>query len=363
MSKEANNKAISIRYEAVKGQAATGCLQHQLRTGRLPGYVDRDRIAENTIMVFRQTDTQQMTQELEKSRQEKGQTKLRRDAKIFLDSVITFGSVAQEKLNSLTSQQQDEMFLRVARDQAAEHGHELLQLVVHRDEQALHAHALYRASRVVNGKEKSWSYNKKDLSRFQDVAAASVKNLGIERGFRKADRLAAGASWKDVTHKSVAQLHREMRRDYELSRRLRAQRQRLEQGRKPVPPQPVNRATLSWKFPFFRREKVVPQETVSVYEKRLKDWQVGVAAQAVLSRDQARQKLDRALRDVELSRDKLEYERGFAQDVVDRLCDGLGLSRDVVRKFVAGEIAQEAFIQLVQRQTDEGEDFSPVELG
>lgn len=226
--KEANNAAISIRYEAVKSDKATGCLSHQLRTGRIPGYVDQGKTTDNTVMIFRETNTQRMRNELIASRQARGQSALRKDAKIFMDSVITFGTVAQEKLGELSKEEQDQMFLKVAKAQEAEHGHELLQLVVHRDEQALHAHALFRASRVEKNKEKSWSYGKKDLSRFQDIAAESVKDLGIERGHRRRDRLAAGATWKDVTHKSVKQLHIEMREDYAKAQRLKKARERME---------------------------------------------------------------------------------------------------------------------------------------
>lgn len=355
--KEANKESISIRYEAVKIDKATGCISHQLRTGRIPGYVESEKTSDNTVMIFRKTDAKKMQKELIDSRQSKGQSALRKDAKIFIDSIITFGTSAQEKLEKLSKEEQDQMFLKVAKDQQAEHGHELLQLVVHRDEQALHAHALYRASRVENNKEKSWTYNKKHLSRFQDIAAESVKHLGIQRGHRKKDRLEAGASWKEVTHKSVKQLHIEMREDFERARELRKIRERMEKQPKPKAPVAVEKKVLSWKFPYFEKVSMVPAEEAKKYQKKLREWEINkVAHESVLHTD-ARKKLRQLIADNEQREEELEEQTEdmkmrtqYAREVVEKIVQAFGVTPEDVQKLLREEIAQEEFLELVEKQ-------------
>lgn len=358
--KQANNKAISIRYEAVKADKATGCLSHQLRTGRIPGYVEQDKISENTVMIFRKTDTQKMRKELIASRQAKGQTALRKDAKIFIDSIITFGTSAQEKLEKLSKEEQDRMFLKVARDQQEEHGHELLQLVVHRDEQALHAHCLFRASRIENDKEKSWTYNKKHLSRFQDIAGESVKHLGIQRGHRKKDRLEAGASWKEVTHKSVKQLHIEMRKDSQRAKELRKIRERMEKQPKPKAPAPVEKRVLSWKFPYVEKVSMIPEAEAKKYQKQLKDWEINKVAHEAVLHTETRKKLRQLILNNEQQAEELEEQTEsmkmrteYAHDVVEKIVQAFGVTPEDVQKLLREEIAQEEFLKLAEKQNEQ----------
>lgn len=340
-----NSKAISIRYEAVKGQAATGCIAHQLRTGRLPSYVDRDRIAQNTTMIFRQTSPAAMKKELEDSRKSRGQSALRKDAKIFIDSIITFGTDAQEILAGLDKDAQDKMFLQVAQDQQKEHGHELLQLVIHRDEQALHAHALFRASRLENGKEKSWTYNKKDFSRFQDIAADSVKDLGIQRGHKKSERLRNGASWKDVTHRTVRELHAEMEADYATAREIKRQKKLLLNQPRPKPLSGQIKTVITRTFPFIKRVRVVPQSHVKAYQKRLADWQVQKVAGYAAQDAQARQKLQRLIErnrqlneDLSVRLEQSEVDIEFARETVQKIIKTFGVSPDDIQRVLANEI-------------------------
>lgn len=358
--KEANNAAISIRYEAVKSDKATGCLSHQLRTGRIPGYVDQGKTTDNTVMIFRETNTQRMRNELIASRQARGQSALRKDAKIFMDSVITFGTVAQEKLGELSKEEQDQMFLKVAKAQEAEHGHELLQLVVHRDEQALHAHALFRASRVEKNKEKSWSYGKKDLSRFQDIAAESVKDLGIERGHRRRDRLAAGATWKDVTHKSVKQLHIEMREDYAKAQRLKKARERMEKQPKPKAPVPIQKRVLSWKFPFVEKVAVIPAKRAEAYQRSLRKWEINRVAHETVLHTEARQKLRQLIRENERKEGELNEQTAamkmrseYAREIVETIVQAFGVTPDDVQKLIREEITQEDFLKLAEKQNEQ----------
>lgn len=342
---KANSKAISIRYEAVKGNAASGCIAHQLRTGRLPSYVDRDRIAENTTMIFRQTSPSAMKKELEESRKRLGQSALRKDAKIFIDSIITFGTDAQGILAGLDKDAQDKMFLKVAQDQQREHGHELLQLVIHRDEQALHAHALFRASRLENGKEKSWTYNKNHLSRFQDIAADSVKDLGIQRGHKKSERLKNGASWKDVTHRTVRELHAEMEADYAKAREIKRQKKLLLNQPRLKPPRGQTRTVITRTFPFVRRMKVVPQRQVVAYQKRLADWQIQQVAGYAAQDRQVRQKLQRLIErnrqlneELSVRLEQSEVDIEFAREMVRKITQTFGVSPGDIQRILANEV-------------------------
>jgi hypothetical protein len=93
-------------------------------------------------------------------------------------------------------------------------------LVVHRDETAIHAHFQLLAYNRA-GTPLSKATRPAILSELQDVAARAAQTVfpEIERGTRYGDRLAAGATFADVVHRSVAELHQDLPRELEAARK------------------------------------------------------------------------------------------------------------------------------------------------
>lgn len=200
-----NSNAISVRYAPVDGRRAAGQQKHDRRDPQhTPDYIDTSRSHLNTNKVEREWTAESIRQEIAAERKAAGMQKLRADASTLVTGIVTFGHDAQTVIEAMTPAEQDKTLERVIRDQAAASGHELLDWSVHRDEHATHAHFTLRG---YSPEAKPWRKGILEMKQLQDVAAESVAHLGIERGNSKAARLASGENIRDVTHKSVKQLH------------------------------------------------------------------------------------------------------------------------------------------------------------
>ncbi len=230
------SKAISVRVAPLTGRKAAGQRRHDMRDrDHIPDYVDKDRIADNSVII-EPPDPTKLRAEIAANRAAAGQQRLRADSRTVIAGVITFGAEAQPLIDALPPAEQDRVYTAVAQRIAEETGHALIGLVVHRDESAPHAHFSLRGYRLdAKGREIPWgrsyefdkeqgrevlrSWGRDAMSRLQDVAAAvpEVVALGITRGERKADRMARGDDAAKVIHRSVRQLHRDL--PYEIEQR------------------------------------------------------------------------------------------------------------------------------------------------
>lgn len=214
-----NARGISVRVKPLSGRAASGQKRHDLRDpAHVPEYVDASKTRQNRQ--GKDVDLQALRSEISAHRAAAGQQKLRADSRVVVAGIITFGTEAQAKINGLDRKAQEDVFRDVAKAIARQTGHPLLTVSVHRDESAIHAHFMLRGyvHDPATGKETPWRKTPKDLKAIQDVAAETVKALGIERGFTKEQRLRSGDTKADVIYKTVRQLHDQLPADYEAAR-------------------------------------------------------------------------------------------------------------------------------------------------
>lgn len=214
------SKTISVRVEPVTGRKAAGQRRHDLRDpAHLPDYVDRSRTADNSVLI-EPPDPATIRADIEAGRKAAGQQRLRADARTTVRGIITFGSEAQPLIERLSREQQDALYLRIATRLSKETGHDLIGLVVHRDESAPHPHFTLRGyRRDERGREMPWRHGLDMMRRLQDVAAQEVAGLGITRGTPKAERIARGDDLAQVVHRSVHELHRDLPAETEAKRR------------------------------------------------------------------------------------------------------------------------------------------------
>lgn len=213
-----NAKGISVRVQPLTASKAAGQARHDLRL-HAPSYVDASKSHLNRA--GKSVDIKALADEVASHRAAAGQQKLRKDAQLVVAGIITFGTEAQKTFASLSAQEQDKVFAQVAKRIAAETGRELLSASVHRDEASPHAHFMLRAHRYdeATGREEPWRLSKAEMSHLQDVAAEEVKSLGIERGFKKSQRLQMGDSPADLIHKSVREMHDAIPADLDKARK------------------------------------------------------------------------------------------------------------------------------------------------
>lgn len=192
---------VSVRVEHRDKSRSAGQRNHDLRKSHVPAYVDKSRSQHNSVLIEPLTSS-----ELEKlvgERRVGKKRKLRSDAAVATSGILTFGREAHQVIASLSIDEQNELIMKACKSVVSEFGNELTGLVVHRDEQSVHAHF------------QTCSWNKKGLanskvitpelaSKLQDVAGACFSAYGISRGISKEERINNGEKPK---HKTVKELH------------------------------------------------------------------------------------------------------------------------------------------------------------
>ena len=192
---------VSIRLEHREAGRAGGQRSHDLRQGRIPGYVDRSRTNSNSVLIEPQ-DEPGLRAIIAERRTGKKRA-LMSNASLACTGILTFGREAQEVMAGLSVDEQNRLILKSCEDVAKRLDNTLSGLVIHRDEQAIHAH-LQMSSWTLSGKAVSTVINRELASELQDVAASAFSSLGISRGIKKEERIKAG---EKPRHKTVRELH------------------------------------------------------------------------------------------------------------------------------------------------------------
>lgn len=201
---------VSTRLKSKTTSTAKSIRRHVTREeDRITKNIDLSRMHLNSTLVPWATEAQLRNKSIEnrdKREQKEGQRKLRSDAAIGFDGVITFGRDAQEVIKVLPIEDQDRYFLKAGQELAAFCGTELMGLEVHRDESAPHAHYLM-PSHADNGESISQKLGRTGTSKMQDIAGAVFEDLGIHRGKHKEQRILDGDDLSTIINRSVKELH------------------------------------------------------------------------------------------------------------------------------------------------------------
>ena len=211
---QGNPRAASVRIGSDSAKSYSGQRRHDLRIGAQPDYVDADRGHLNRILMTPPSLSamRQLAQERRAGRETR--RAMKSNAAIATAGIITFGSEAAQMFEALPEADQNRAFRLLARAVAMRLETSLHGLVVHCDEATIHAHFTLSAYNR-HGVPLSKSTRPAVLSELQDLTAKVMQRFcpEIERGTRYGARLAAGADFADVVHKSVKQLHRELPSD------------------------------------------------------------------------------------------------------------------------------------------------------
>ncbi|ORU91418.1 MAG: hypothetical protein A6F72_02425 [Cycloclasticus sp. symbiont of Poecilosclerida sp. N] len=202
------SKTISVRIKGSAKSAASGQRKHDLREGKQPSYIDANLSYANSIIIAPFTGSE--IKGLCEIRRTNATRRIRSNAYVATNGIITFGYQAQATINRLTPQEQDKMFQSVSESIAKKFNNTLTGLVVHRDESAIHAHFQMPA---VNRNGCPNSKERVNYSELQDIAGDATAYLGITRGISKAKRMAAGEPDRAHIHRSVKQLHEDLPRE------------------------------------------------------------------------------------------------------------------------------------------------------
>lgn len=199
---ESNPRAISVRLKHYNKARAKFQIDHDFRRGPQPTYVDANRSHLNSTFGGDMTaaDYADLMLERRKLTDPKRAANMDRAA-VMTVGIITFGHRAQEAIEALPYEEQDEMMQGVAVAIAAQLENEVKGIAVHRDESGFHAHFEMPARRF-DGRLMSEVLSPAITSKLQDLAAEIAQRWvpEIERGEKKENTKAR--------NKTVAELHR-----------------------------------------------------------------------------------------------------------------------------------------------------------
>lgn len=260
------SKTVSVRVQTATRTKAAGQRAHDLRLGAQPGYVDPARSADNQVLVEPPTPDQ-LADECQQRRHarwqagglksKKGPGKLRDNAAVAIEGIITFGTEAQAAINDLPAEEQAQRYQQAAEAIAEDLGTTVAGLVIHRDESAPHAHFTLPGYTTA-GEPVSGALKRNKLSELQDLAAEKYGDLGIERGEKRSTREARGDDESTYIHRSVQELHRDLPAE-------------VEQAREKVAEMAHRVAETKRKLDEGAKDEAKLKKRLSAYEKRLND--------------------------------------------------------------------------------------------
>ena len=226
------SKTVSVRVEHRDAGRATGQRNHDIRNGKIPKYVDKERTEENSTIIEPKT-APELRKLCEVNRAQRPTKRaLKKDAAVSTNGIITFGTEAQPIIESLSKDEQNKLFHETAARIANRLNTELTGLVVHRDESAIHAHFQMSAFNR-DGLPLSMVIDRKTAKELQDIAGEVYQQYGITRGTPKAERLARGDDLSKIIHRSVNELHRDLPTEIaNKQRELEEKRKAIDEQRK-----------------------------------------------------------------------------------------------------------------------------------
>lgn len=212
--RRSNPRAASIRLETRNASRLYYQRGHDLRTGKLPGYVDPERLDLNRLLIPypRVCEVRDICKERRSQRET--ERAMSRTVSIAMTGIITFGSEAAVMFNRLSPAQQDAAFRELVQAAADRLNTSVSGLTVHLDETTIHAH-FELVGYTHDGHPLSQRTRPGIFSELQDLTADIMGRHcpGIERGRRYGTRLANGAEFREVLHRTVKQLHHDLPHD------------------------------------------------------------------------------------------------------------------------------------------------------
>ena len=208
---------VSVRIEHRAGDRAAGQARHDVRSGKVPKYVDGERTGRNSVLVEPKPvgELRAICEERRAGRETRRRMKV--DAAVASVGIITFGTDAQHTIDAMSPDQQDRLFLETAGRVAMRLGTTVSGLVVHRDEAAIHCHFQMPAVGV-DGRPVSQIMRPKVSAELQDIAGSVYEPFGINRGTPRAERRARGEPTSKWVHMTTREIHDKIPQDLEEAR-------------------------------------------------------------------------------------------------------------------------------------------------
>jgi hypothetical protein len=216
---------VSVRLAGVSQSRVAFVARHNLRQGKMPGYVDSTRTHLNVALAGPGGGNFNAAAgaSVERYHQRVGQRMQPRQARL-VEGIITFSRTAQP-IVAEDLDQAHRCARRLVDDIMRDHGHgaQLVSLVYHGDESAPHYHFVLDGVGA-DGLAILKRVHKREGVHIQDLGGAAFAPMGIQRGISVVERIRRGDDPSKIIHRSVRQLHDDLPREIESTQlRLAAQ--------------------------------------------------------------------------------------------------------------------------------------------
>lgn len=259
---------VSVRIGKLKNSG--GQEKHDFREGYLPDYVDKEKTGDNVVLV----DDRQLPErsgDMEKRYRESHDGRnMRRDANSFLSGIITFSEAARDQVNQLPPDAQaQELVTKIAEKYQTD----VCYIVCHKDESTVHYHFMLEGYDK-NGFSVSEKLDRTALKQVQDLAGEVFREVGIERGVSKVERIQRGEDFSKTVHRSVNELHKDLPLELEKKHKeLNVLKVRIEKNQKLADEKRADIEKLKQTEGFQTEKLEKLQKTLNTYEKRIEKLQ------------------------------------------------------------------------------------------
>ena len=210
---------VSTRIKSYNKRNLTYQIHHDLRVV-VPNYVDKSKLDKNKYISLVSANSKQeiedfIWQEWEKVKEDfkkNNNRKMKSDAGIIIEGIITFSKEAREFVNDERNWEElDRLSVKFVRELEKRWNTKGIYVARHSDETTVHYHFAvmnydYKNHRTIRARLK-----KKDTSQLQDLVASVFGKLGFRRGKYLAQRLKEEGENANVRNwGSVASIHQKM---------------------------------------------------------------------------------------------------------------------------------------------------------
>lgn len=171
-------KFTSFRIQKLENHKAKNALNHNIRKGWQPKYIDTSRSYKNyTLKGVKLLDLEA----IKKEQQKRSKRKIQKNSTRFLSGIMTFSNSMKKDYDREIFDINSKDFLKKLEIHL---GLKVLQAQVHLDETTPHIHIIFD-NLDENGKTINRTITPEKLSQAQDLIGESFKNMGYKRGIDK----------------------------------------------------------------------------------------------------------------------------------------------------------------------------------
>jgi hypothetical protein len=195
-------KYVSFRIEKTANERVIGQINHDMRIGKIPSYINKKKSNEN-YLIYGNKLNKTTYQDLLKDQNTRSKRKIQKNTERFFKGIMTFDEKMTEDYKN-----NPELFNKCARDfikKLQAEGIQITYAELHLDEKTPHIHLLFDNIDKNTGKSIRRTINPKKLSEMQDMMGQSFEKMGYQRGKPKTETMANHFDFKDY-HKLEQEL-------------------------------------------------------------------------------------------------------------------------------------------------------------